>query len=67
MERENKKVDFRSPATYCTPLKEPLRLHQDVDVLNAAAVGIVQPLGQVGLQIGRELLVGPAALVTTDK
>ena len=38
------------------PLKEPSGVHQDAHVLDAPTVGKVEPLGQVGLQVGFDLL-----------
>jgi len=36
----------------------PLPVHHQVDVLDATAVGIVQPLGKVLLQVRLEVLLG---------
>lgn len=40
----------------------PLVLHQQLDVLDAAVVGVVQPLGQVLLQVRPEVLLRLLAL-----
>lgn len=40
----------------------PLVLHQQLDVLDAVVVGVVQPLGQVLLQVRPEVLLRLLAL-----
>lgn len=47
------------------PLKQPLGGDQDADVLDAAAVGVVQALGQVSLQERLDLLLGLPTLTAT--
>lgn len=44
------------------PLKQPLRCDQDVDIFDATAVGEVEALGEVGLQVWFDLLVWLLAL-----
>lgn len=39
------------------PLQEPLRLHQDAHVFDPAAVGEVEPFGQVSLQVRLDPLI----------
>lgn len=46
------------------PLKEPFQLHQNTDVLDAATVGEVETFGEVGLQVGFDLLIGFLTLHT---
>lgn len=48
---------LRRLALVMLPLKEPLQVHQDADVLDAPTVGKVEPLGEVGLQVGFDLLL----------
>lgn len=44
------------------PPDMPLVLHQQLDVLDAVVVGVVQPLGQVLLQVRPEVLLRLFAL-----
>lgn len=60
------RLSKRSTDAWWVPLKEPFRLHQDVDVFNATAVGKVEPFGQVSLQVRLDLLVGLFALKPTQ-
>lgn len=52
-------LKFQLPPVLKTPppLKQPFWFHQDVDVLDATAVGVVQPFGQVLLQVRFDLLL----------
>lgn len=45
----------------------PLVVHQQLDVLNAVVVGVVQPLGQVLLQVRPEVLLRLLALTGRRK
>lgn len=48
------------------PLKQPFHVDQDVDILNATAVGKVEALRQVGLQVRLDFLVRLLTLKRTE-
>lgn len=51
-----------TPFVITIPGNVPFPVHQQMNFLNTAVVGIVQPFGQMLLQIRLEVLVCPSTL-----